>query len=163
MSTRSTTRYRVGWQDRSLTKRDTINIRESLVDALAFNYTGDELPKMGMPVVKLVLPYLKALDPKWKEVSLRRFNKRNQKAHGTLYESLRSALKRPVTLLEEVRLRRAPSESEASESSSDLIDTEVEQTSHQHADSLSASHKDSVESLPQIDADVSAPLDSAGV
>ena len=52
----------------------------------------DEIPKMRMDVVKLVLPYLRDLDSKWKKVSMRSFNKNKLKAHESLYESLRHAL-----------------------------------------------------------------------
>ena len=95
MSTRSSTKTKLNKKTIKVTKRDSLTIRECLVDALYDNNYESKLPKMSMDIVKLVLPYLRAADPKWKEVSVRGFDKNNVKSHSTLYESLRHALESP--------------------------------------------------------------------
>ena len=65
-----------------------------------------------MDAVKLALPFLKKLDKKWKVVSTKTFNKKNFRAHSSLYESLRVALSKPKTLMKEVQAKREPASDE---------------------------------------------------
>ena len=72
---------------------------------------------MNMDVIKLVLPYLKRMDPKWKAVEYKTFSKHNFKAHSSLYEALRAALRKPDQLREEIKKKREAEQLESENSS----------------------------------------------
>ena len=89
---------------------------------------------MNMDVIKLFLPYMKRMDPKWKAVDYKNFSKNNFKAHSSLYEALRAALRKPDQLKEEIKQKREaeelePESSSQQQSESDQESVDDEQTS----------------------------------
>ena len=106
MRTEGSSKTKKSWQHQALSKRETKASRECFVQFLVDHGYEEELPTMKMEIIRLVLPYLKRMDPKWKAVDHKTFSKNNFKAHSSLYEALRAALRKPDQLKEEIKRKR---------------------------------------------------------